>query len=725
MHWGAVISSHKMRSPAFPPRRPSAILRYLIPAFLIITLLYYLREPAKPYTPPTSAYQAPSQPPLIESQTNGNTNTNKNGQISQQSPAGKNGEQSTEYTVKQQHDVNQPRPLQEPLVDSSDKTSHPIDRLITTANQQFDEMMRHESHTLSAAAAAYRARRGRHPPPGFDQWYAFATSRKAVIVEDFWDQIYHDLEPFWALSAGELRKGAWDYEMTINVRSGVAYAQSDWFWTQIWLSMVQTVAHLLPDMDLALNAMDEPRLVVPWEKMNKYMSKASATKGMVPAKEAENSFERLPQRPSQDAVLPEKDWEGTSKSFDVLTCPPARLPTWETSRGHAVAIKVLTIDPLTEPYWKVTQRGCAPDSPTRKAEVMTSWDHAPVFTPNLAEPHMYKGFVSNYTLSTSICHQPDLQGLNGIFINPQTVSATKTLFPMFGGSKLSVNNEILLPAPMYWNEEERFTGGGDTGVAWDKKFDGVVWRGVATGGRNLPENWRAFQRHRFVAMNNATKIERAEDWTELPLNFELPSSAYDLAAQKPVQPGLPRTRLGEWTKKWADVAFVDLMCPEEEPGYTCYYTSPHYSIEDGIRLADQFNWKYLPDIDGNSFSGRYLGFLRSTSLPIKATVYKEWHDSRLVAWKHFVPMDNRYGDWWGIMEYFLGYDGAGDEKAKRKAHDEQAAKIARDGKDWAERVLRKEDMQIYVLRLLLEYARVSDPRREKMGWADDLLGKVT
>lgn len=343
MRWGAVISSHKMRSPAFPPRRPSAILRYLIPAVLLITLFYYLRQPVSPFTPPTTVYKPPYQPPISDyknAQTNDNTNdnTNNNGQISHQSPVGKNGEQTTEYTVKQQHDVNQPRPVQEPLVDSSGKPSHPIDRLISTANQQFDDMMRHESHTLSAAAAAYRARRGRHPPPGFDQWYTFATERKAVVVEDFWDQIYHDLEPFWALSAAELRRGAWDYEMTINVRSGVATAQSDWFWTQIWLNMVQTVAHLLPDMDIALNAMDEPRLVVPWEKMNEYVNKAGATKGMVPAKEAENTFERLPQKPNQEVVLPQKNWEDTSKFGHTY----ARLRGWDI-RGHTTGIVVLTM----------------------------------------------------------------------------------------------------------------------------------------------------------------------------------------------------------------------------------------------------------------------------------------------------------------------------------------------------------------------------------------------
>ena len=42
------------------------------------------------------------------------------------------------------------------------------------------------------------------------------------------------------------------------------------------------------------------------------------------------------------------------------------------------------------------------------------------------------------------------------------------------------------------------------------------------------------------------------------------------------------------------------------------------------------------------------------------------------------------------------------------------------GKEWAEQVLRREDMQIYVMRLLLEYARVCDEKRERLGFIDDL-----
>jgi hypothetical protein len=326
-------------------------------------------------------------------------------------------------------------------------------------------------------------------------------------------------------------------------------------------------------------------------------------------------------------------------------------------------------------------------------------------------PHQYQGYVSNYSLSTEFCHQPDLQGLEGIFIRPLSTRSTRVLFPLFGGSKLATNNEILLPAPMYWNEEERFTGGEDHGPTWEEKYSPLIWRGVATGGRNTESNWRGFQRHRFVAMNNGTKIALAEAEIEPPINFELPAVTYNIMASK-------ERRLGEWVSQWADVGFTDLMCdpdyePVQEDG-ACAYTEEHFEVVLGQDLADQFAYKYLPDVDGNSFSGRYLGFLRSTGVPIKSTMWHEWHDSRLVAWKHFVPMDNRFSDYYGIMEYFLGYGEV------MPGHDAAAKKIAMDGKAWAEKVLRKEDMQIYVLRLLLEYARLCADEREMMGWVDDL-----
>lgn len=342
---------------------------------------------------------------------------------------------------------------------------------------------------------------------------------------------------------------------------------------------------------------------------------------------------------------------------------------------------------------------------------MEDFDHPPQITPQHSLKHSYRGYVSNQTLSADFCHQPDLQGLHGMMIHPLTVSATGTLFPQFGGSKLHTNNEILLPAPMYWSNEERFTGGGSQGVPWSQKKDQVIWRGVATGGKNTAENWKGFQRHRFMSLTNGTKVSLAESLEHEPDNFALPTPNYKLAAQA-------ERRLGKWTSEWANTGFVDLQCsPSGEHG-RCPYTNDYFKVIEGMKMGKQFNWKYLPDIDGNSFSGRYRGFLMSSSLPIKATIFREWHDSRLFAWKHFVPMDNRFMDFHGIMEYFLGYTG---ETVSVEGHDKAAEAIATAGQEWANKVLRPEDMQIYTMRLLLEYARLSHDDRGKMGYVQDLL----
>ena len=76
-------------------------------------------------------------------------------------------------------------------------------------------------------------------------------------------------------------------------------------------------------------------------------------------------------------------------------------------------------------------------------------------------------------------------------------------------------------------------------------------------------------------------------------------------------------------------------------------------------------------------------------------------------------VEEEIADIYGIMEYFIGNDNVG-----LAGHDDVAEKIATEGKEWTERVLRKEDMQIYVFRLLLEYARLCDDDRDVLGWAD-------
>jgi hypothetical protein len=51
--------------------------------------------------------------------------------------------------------------------------------------------------------------------------------------------------------------------------------------------------------------------------------------------------------------------------------------------------------------------------------------------------------------------------------------------------------------------------------------------------------------------------------------------------------------------------------------------------------------------------------------------------------------------------------------------EKEAEAIAREGRVWTEKVLRKEDMEIYMFRLLLEWGRLTDERRKDVGFRMD------
>jgi len=554
---------------------------------------------------------------------------------------------------------------------------HPIDDLILSARAAYVRVLGKQSYDVTSAARLYRQRRGRHPPPGFDKWFEYAQSKDAVIVEDFFDRIYHDLNPFWALAPKLLRHQAKAYDFVISVRNGNATYTTDGQrrvpWLPLWHGLVEELQDSLPDVDIPVNMMDESRLLVPWEDINRYMNISLSSKSLTPVAQVVTAYTGLAAFDAEDAH--------SDDPYD---------PQW---RGGQ--------------YWELAKLGCSPDSPSRDESSPSNWEEPTLFPPGYPA-NSASGYVSNWTYAKDPCEQPHLRGLHGTFIEPVSVSTSQHLIPLFGGSKLPMNNEILLPPATYLNSDPMYSGGNSQGPSWEHKKDSLIWRGVASGGRNKADTWRHFQRHRFVQMVNGTAVVRAETTRIRAETFDLPSwEFYNLKA--------PRNGyLGEWLDEFADAAFIDLLCfPAEKEQGGCSYTNHYFECKDSIPMADNYKYKFLPDIDGNSYSGRYRGFLRSTSLPIKATIYNEWHDDRLFPWLHFVPMDNTFIDIYGIMDYFLGYGGHG-------GHDEQAQKIAEEGKEWAEKVLRREDMAIYTYRLLLEWARICDDHREKLGWVSDL-----
>ncbi len=120
-------------------------------------------------------------------------------------------------------------------------------------------------------------------------------------------------------------------------------------------------------------------------------------------------------------------------------------------------------------------------------------------------------------------------------------------------------------------------------------------------------------------------------------------------------------------------------------------------------LSEQFKSKFVIDVDGHSFSGRWHAFLHSKSLGIKATIFREWHDSRLFAWRHFVPLDNRYDELYSLLTYFIGL-GTPLTSSKNcepyvTRHDFEGRKLGRQGREWAAKVLRMEDIEVTLFNL--------------------------
>ncbi|KAH8680597.1 capsule associated protein [Xylariales sp. PMI_506] len=552
------------------------------------------------------------------------------------------------------------------------EVKHPIEDLIAEFRELQGNILSQQSTNLASAAERYRERRGRHPPPGFDAWFAYASEHDAIIVESYFDRIYHDLAPFWALDPHVTARRAATWHHVVQVRNGnatgVGNTEGRVPWLSLWTSLVEEAAPHLPDVDMPINYMDESRLLVPWEEIDGYVTKEQSKRVVVPKAKVVSKYTGLA---AMDATF-----NNDTVAYD---------PKWERAD-----------------YWDLSRAACSPTTPSRDVAPLGNFEQFPTFSPNYNPDFAYQGYIHNYTAASDPCLQPHLRGMHGTFVEPVSMSTTKELIPLFGGCKIPGNNDILIPGAMYLTDDAFYSGGETHGPPWKDKINGAVWRGVASGGRNKKENWSHFQRHRLVEMLNGTTVSLAEQNVSRAPTFELPpEDKYDF----------PRRRegtIGEWMEGFGNAGFVNLLCFPTDSN--CEYILPWFREVQGIPMSEQYKYKFMPDVDGNSFSARFRGFMLSTSLPLKATIYAEWHDDRLLPWQHFVPMDNTFQDLYAILDFFT----------RDKKGDDAARYIAQKGQEWAAKVLRREDMLLYVWRLLLEFARVCDERREVLGFVDDL-----
>jgi hypothetical protein len=127
----------------------------------------------------------------------------------------------------------------------------------------------------------------------------------------------------------------------------------------------------------------------------------------------------------------------------------------------------------------------------------------------------------------------------------------------------------------------------------------------------------------------------------------------------------------------------------------------YFQIHEEDPREEAFKYTLTFDLDGNGHSGRFYRLLNSRSLPLKQTVFREWHDERLQPWLHYVPISLGMDDLPEVVRYLA------DEDEGRQV----AAMLAERGRKWSLRALRPVDQAIYLFRLMLELARLQDPDR--------------
>ncbi|KAI9796923.1 MAG: capsule-associated protein CAP1, partial [Piccolia ochrophora] len=342
---------------------------------------------------------------------------------------------------------------------ASDLKQHPIYQLINKAEKDFETTKSKQSKTLGEAVAEYRRRYQLPPPPHFDKWYEFAKKRDVRLIDEY-DTIFHSLQPFWGIDPATIRArtrealGFRNALMGVAIRRGqVTLVEGGVEWLQkATVGMVQEFVGHLPDMDLAFNTHDEPRVVVPHDDLKRLLDIAK-TETMAAAfanAAPKDSFSNRPRYLTNGENFRE----------------------FKTTRFNRYA---------HQPTWVPSRLSCSPDTPARSLH-----ENPPDNTTSWALDDL--SLIHNATAFSDICLSPSLHETFGFFDRPNAFDVVHELFPVFSQSKVSSFQDILYPSPWYWYDKVKYDEAKD--VDWEKKESKLYWRGSTTGGFSRDGGWR-------------------------------------------------------------------------------------------------------------------------------------------------------------------------------------------------------------------------------------------
>ena len=533
---------------------------------------------------------------------------------------------------------------------------HPVRRLVIDAKQAFNVTLERQSKSLDEAVAEYQRRYNMPPPPHFDKWYEFARQRDTALIDEF-DTIFHAMLPFWGLAPHTILSRVREDLGYDNVVMGIAIRSG----RPINLGNGQGTSQ----RDATMKILKKFSQWLP--DMDLEFNVHDEPRVVIPHEEL--------QRLVAEGYAAQARLNANSAVLSLFTNLELADPIPEVLSTRFNNIE-------RQETWLYSRLSCPPDSPARDLN-----GNSPDNSSAYAEEPL--GFVFNQTAASDICQSPSLRHRLGVFEHPNAFKITNELVPMFSMSHPSSFQDIAVPSPYYYEEVTGFDA--DASIEWDAKKHQLYWRGGTTGGHSRGGSWRNLQRQRIIG--NLTHpeslqyvLERREEST-CKIGGD---SGWDVLEGNSTQ------LKGYFNTHFTAIVDCDEDCYEEQMFFD--------DIVDRDHQSEAWKYRYLLDMDGHAYSRRFYAFMRSKSVPFKLTFFREWHENVLIPWVHYVPLNKDGNEIAELVRYFEE-DPAGQEIARR---------IGEEGQAWAARTIRNEDMDVYMFRLFLEYARVQDDRRENL-----------
>ncbi|KAJ7175749.1 glycosyl transferase family 90-domain-containing protein [Mycena filopes] len=287
-------------------------------------------------------------------------------------------------------------------------------------------------------------------------------------------------------------------------------------------------------------------------------------------------------------------------------------------------------------------------------------DHATTVTDpkpfHLDPPYPTADFFKNHSgcnfLSKGMGFISD-ESANVAFLRSSSSSDfTTDLWPMLSMTKLSpCFSDILFPGQYHyylsrWSSKLR-----KDDIPWADKKPLLYWRGASNGGKIVGENYRVFPRFRLI----------------------------QLARKHP---------------ELMDVKMTTFVMGHCKEGCDREKIVKEYNITGKVDSKhDVHQYRYLLDLDGNTFSGRFLSLLKSGSLVFKSTVFEEYFNDWIKPFEHFIPVKPDLSDLVEMVKWAI-------------EHEDEARRIQQTGKLFTERVMTDPQNDCYFSRVLLEWARL-------------------